>query len=119
MNEVQTGASSALFGSGRHTNVSRGLAEFHGRRTVLVTAKGEAVLALPVEGLDGRRLAEFTALCGPVVPQLIITERRALALGLDASTPIALSLSAGDGARKILALVSDCLLYTSPSPRDS
>ena len=92
MNEVQTGASSALFGSGRHTSVSRGLGEFHGRRPVLVTAKGEAVLALPVEGLDGRRLAEFTALCGPVMPQLIITERRALALGLDASTPIALSL---------------------------
>jgi GTP cyclohydrolase II len=107
MNEVQTGASSALFGSWRHTSVSRGLGEFHGRRPVLVTATGEAVLALPVEGLDGRRLAEFMALCGPVVPQLIITERRALALGLDASTPMALSLSAGDGARKILALVSN------------
>jgi GTP cyclohydrolase II len=106
MNEVQTGASSALFGSWRHTSVSRGLGEFHGRRPVLVTAKGEAVLALPVEGLDGRRLAEFMALCGPVVPQLIITERRALALGLDASTPMALSLSAGDGARKILALAT-------------
>ena len=37
MNEVQTGASSALFGSWRHTNVSRGLGEFHGRRPVLVT----------------------------------------------------------------------------------
>ena len=107
MNEVQTGASSALFGSWRHTGVSRGLGEFQGRRPVLVTAKGEKVLALPVEGLDGRRLAEFTALCGPVVPQLILTERRALALGLDASTPMALSLSAGDGARKILALVSN------------
>src|SRR5712664_3090011 len=107
MNEVQTGASSALFGSWRHTNVSRGLGEFHGRLPVLVTAKGEAVLALPVEGLDGRRFAEFMALCGPVVPQLIITERRALALGLDASTPIASSLPGGDAARKIFALVSD------------
>ena len=90
MNEVQTGASSALFGSWRHTGVSRGLGEFQGRRPVLVTATGEKVLALPVEGLDGRRLAEFTALCGPVVPQLILTERRALALGLDASTPTTL-----------------------------
>jgi GTP cyclohydrolase II len=117
MNEVQTGASSALFGSWRHTSVSRGLGEFHGRRPVLVTAKGEAVLALPVEGLDGRRLAEFMALCGPVVPQLVITERRALALGLDASTPIALSLSAGDGARKILALVSDTTNDRLPAAR--
>ena len=42
MNEVQTGASSALFGSWTHTSVSRGLGEFHGRRPVLVTAKDEA-----------------------------------------------------------------------------
>jgi GTP cyclohydrolase II len=117
MNEVQTGASSALFGRGRHTSVSRGVGEFHGRRPVLVTAKGEAVLALPVEGLDRRRLAEFMTLCGPVVPQLIITERRALALGLDASTPIALSLSAGDSARKILALVSDTTNDRLPAAR--
>jgi hypothetical protein len=78
MNEAQTGASSALFGSRRHTSVSRGLGEFHGRRPVLFTATGEAVLALPVEGLDRQRLFEFTALCAPVLPQLIITERRAL-----------------------------------------
>jgi GTP cyclohydrolase II len=56
-------------------------------------------------------------LCGPVVPQLIITERRALALGLDASTPIALSLSAGDSARKILALVSDTTNDRLPAAR--
>ena len=79
MNEAQTGASSALFGSRRHTRVSRGLGEFHGRRPVLFTATGEAVLALPVEGLDRQRLFEFMALCAPVMPQLIITERRALA----------------------------------------
>ena len=107
MSEVQTGASSALFGSRGHTSVSRGLGEFHGRRPVLITATGEAVLALPVEGLDGQRLAEFIALCGPVVPRLIVTERRALALGLDASTPMALPLSASDDANAILALVTD------------
>ncbi len=107
MNEVQTGASSALFGSRGQTDVGRGLGEFHGRRPVLITATGEAVLALPVEGLDGLRLAEFTALCAPVVPQLIITERRALALGLDASTPMTLPLSASDNANTILALVTD------------
>jgi GTP cyclohydrolase II len=107
MSEVQTGASSALFGSWGHTSVSRGLGEFHGRRPVLITAKGEAILALPVEGLDGKRLAEFLALCGAVVPRLVITERRALALGLDALTPMELSLSASDGANTILALVAD------------
>ena len=104
---MRTGASSALFGGTGHTSVSRGLGEFHGRRPVLITATGEAILALPVEGLDGQRLAEFTALCGPAVPRLIVTQRRALALGLDASTPMALSLSADDDANSVLSLVTD------------
>ena len=115
MNDVQTGASSALFGSRGQTGVSRGIGEFHGRRPVLITAAGEAILAVPVEGLDGQRLAEFVALCGPVVPQLIITERRALALGLDASTPMALPLSAGDDANAILALVTDATADRVPA----
>jgi GTP cyclohydrolase II len=117
MSEVQTGASSALFGSRGHTGVSRGLGEFHGRRPVLITATGEAVLALPVEGLDQQRLAEFLALCGPVVPRLIITERRALALGLDASTPMALPLSADDDANTILALVTNATSDRIPAAR--
>jgi len=117
MSELQMGASSALFGSRAHTSVSRGLGEFHGRRPVLITATGEAVLALPVEGLDGQRLAEFMALCGPIVPRLIITERRALALGLDASTPMALPLSAGDDANAILALVTDATSERIPAAK--
>lgn len=65
------------------------------------------MLALPVEGLNAQRLGEFTALCGPAVPRLIVTQRRALALGLNASTPMALSLSADDDANSILSLVTD------------
>ena len=107
MSDVQTAASSALFGARGYTGVSRGLGEFHARRPVLITATGEAILALPVEGLDVQRLDEFTALCGPVVPRLIVTRRRALALGLDASTPMALSLAADDTANSILSLVTD------------
>lgn len=106
MTEVRTVSNTALFGNRRHTNVSRGLGEFHARRPVLITAREEATLALPVEGLDRLRLAEFKALCGPVEPKLIITERRALALGLDASTPMALPLPAGADANTILALVT-------------
>jgi GTP cyclohydrolase II len=117
MSKVQTGASSALFGRRGHTSVSRGLGEFHGRRPVLITAPGEAVLALPVEGLDERRLAEFTALCGSVRPQIILTEQRARALGLDASTPMALSLSADDDADVILALVTDATSDRIPAAR--
>jgi GTP cyclohydrolase II len=72
---------------------------------------------LPVEGLDRQRLFEFMALCAPVMPQLIITERRALALGLDASTPTALALSAGDNAGTILALVTDATNHRMPAAR--
>jgi GTP cyclohydrolase II len=115
MSNVHTGASSALFGRRGHTSVSRGLGEFHGRRPVLITATGEAILALPVEGLDGQRLREFIALCGAVVPRLIITEQRARSLGLDASTPMALSLSAGDDARGILALVTEATADRVPA----
>lgn len=107
MSDVQTDASPALFGGRGHTSVSRGLGEFHARRPVLISAAGEAMLALPVEGLDAQRLGEFTALCGPAAPRLIVTQRRALALGLDASTPMALSLSADDDANSILSLVTD------------
>jgi len=117
MSEVQTGASSALFGSRGHTGVTRGLGEFHGRRPVFVTAGGEAVLALPVEGLDGQRLAEFMALCGPVAPQLVITRRRALALGLDATAPMALALPASGGANAILALVTDATNENIPAAK--
>jgi GTP cyclohydrolase II len=117
MSEVQTGASSALFGRWGHTSVSRGLGEFLGRRPVLITAADEAVLALPVEGLDGKRLAEFMALCGPATPQLILTAQRARTLGLDASMPMALSLPEGDDAAVILALVTDATSDHVPAAR--
>jgi GTP cyclohydrolase II len=117
MSEVETGASSALFGRWGHTSVSRGLGEFQARRPVLITAEDKAVLALPVEGLDGPRLAEFMALCAPALPQLIITERRALALALDASAPMALPLSADDDANTILALVTDATNDRIPAAR--
>jgi GTP cyclohydrolase II len=117
MIEVQTDTGSALFGGRGHTSVSRGLGEFQARRPVLITARGETVLALPVEGLDGERLSEFMALCAPVVPQLIITERRALALGIEASTPMTLSLSANEDANAILALVLDATNDRTPAAR--
>jgi GTP cyclohydrolase II len=107
MSKVRTDASSTLFGSKGHISVSRGLADIHGGRPVLITAADKTLLALPVEGLDGQRLAAFMALCSPSLPRLIITERRALALGLRATTPMALRLAANDDASTILALVTD------------
>jgi GTP cyclohydrolase II len=117
MSDVHTGAISALFGSRGHTGVSRGISEFQARRPVLLTATQGAVLALPAEGIDGQRLREFMALCGPIVPRLIVTEQRARALGLDASTPMALPLPVDDDANAILALVTDATNDHVPAGR--
>lgn len=75
------------------------------------------MLVLPVEGLDRLRLVEFKASCGPVRPELIITQWRALALGLDASAPMALPLPAGTDANTILALVTAATHDRRPAAR--
>ena len=97
---------SSLFGTKGQIGVNRGVAEFHARRPVLISGAGETLLTLPVEGLDAPRLAEFVALCAPVVPRLVITARRALALGLNATTPVALNFTACLDVDTILALVA-------------
>lgn len=107
MTAAGTGVSSALFGTRGHTSVSRGLAEFQSRRPVLIKGAGETIFALPVEGLDKQRLTEFRALCAPCVPRLIITARRAFALGIHADEPMALCISATDDAKTILSFVTD------------
>jgi GTP cyclohydrolase II len=103
---VRANMGSSLFGTKGQIGVNRGLAEFHARRPVLISGAGETLLALPVEGLDAQRLAEFVALCAPVVPRLVITARRALALGLNATMPVALNFTAGLDVDIILALVA-------------
>src|SRR5664279_3942794 len=107
MSAVKRHLVSSLFGTKLQIDVGRGIAEFHAGRPVLITDDGETLLALPVEGLDAQRLAEFVALCAPIVPRLVITARRALALGLDATAPVALNLGAGLDVDMILALVAD------------
>jgi GTP cyclohydrolase II len=107
MSAVKRHLVSCLFGTKLQIDVGRGIAEFHAGRPVLITDDGETLLALPVEGLDAQRLAEFMALCAPVAPRLVITARRALALGLEATTPVALQLAVGFDADTILALVAD------------
>src|SRR5476649_2925908 len=107
MSAVRTNLSSSLFGSKGQIGVNRGLAEIHARRPVLITGGCDTLLALPVEGLNAQRLAEFMTLCAPAVPRLVITARRALALGIEASTPVALRLTPGCDANTILALVAE------------
>jgi GTP cyclohydrolase II len=107
MNAAHSPANSALFGNEEHLSVSRTLSELQGRRPIRINAPGEVLFALPVEGLDDQRLREFVALCGPNAPKLIVTRQRARAIGLEASTPMALPLSREVRTSDILALAAD------------
>jgi GTP cyclohydrolase II len=107
MNAAYSAASSALFGSEDDLAVSRALSELHARRPVRIDAPGEALLALPVENLDDDRLDEFAGLCCPNALELILTQQRARAIGIEASAPIILPLSAETRTSDILALAAN------------
>src|SRR5215218_622602 len=104
MNTAHTPANSALFGNEQYVSVSRALGELQARRPIRVNAPGEVLFALPVENLDDPRLRAFVGLCGPNAPELIVTQQRACAIGIEASTPMALSLSGEARSSDIFAL---------------
>lgn len=107
MNQVGKTVVSSLFGPRQQVGVNRGVAEFNARRPVLISGRRDLLLALPVEGLDAQRLAEFVVLCAPAVPRLVVTKRRALALGFNASSPVAMGLDGAFDVVTIFALVTD------------
>src|ERR1700724_3078963 len=92
---------SGLFGAPGQVEVERGLAEFRGGRPVRVVTRGQSIVALPVDGLDAHRLTAFKAFAAPALPRLVISARRARALGLDVSEPVAITL---DGSEDIETL---------------
>jgi GTP cyclohydrolase II len=106
MSRVGRDVASALFGSNGQIGVTRGIAEFHAGRPVLVSSERETVLALPVEGLDTARLHEFVDLCAPALPYLIVTERRGHALGLDVDGATSLRFASKPNAATILAFAA-------------
>jgi len=120
MNAVPPPSDSLLFGSRDYTDVSRALSELQARRPVRIHTAGEGLLALPVEGLDDQRLAEFEALCRPAELNLVVTRQRALALGISTSTPLSVPLSKMN-ASAILDLATEtkirCTAETRPANR--
>jgi GTP cyclohydrolase II len=97
-----------VFGSPERVLVKRGLAEFRSNRPVIFSSQdGKFHIALPVDRLDGARLRAFEHLCAPAKPRLVVTARRARALGIEASGPTALALPEIGGAEAILSLVED------------
>ena len=99
-------AESAIFGSRKHLDVSRALSELQARRPVRVSTPDDDLIALPVEGLDDRRLHEFAVRCSPATPKLIVTQQRARAIGIQTSVPMALSLPRTAGASEIFELAA-------------
>lgn len=107
MSAARPSPSSALFGSPEYTSVSRALGELQARRPITINAPGEELFLLPIEGLNDERLADFLSLCRPAMPDLIITQQRALALGLAATAPMAIRLPDGLNAGEIINLVAE------------
>jgi GTP cyclohydrolase II len=97
----------ALFGSPEQVGVVRSVAEFRARRPVIISEKYESLLVLPVDGIDGARLEAFKALSAPQPPKLVLSPRRANALGFDTNVPMTAALSADTNADVLLALVVD------------
>ena len=101
-------AGSGVFGSPDRVLVKRALAEFRSSRPVMFSSQaGKFHLALAVEGLDAARLRAFEHLCAPAKPKLVVTARRARALGIETNEPVALALPQGGDAEAICSLVAD------------
>jgi GTP cyclohydrolase II len=109
-------AGGGVFGSPDRVMVKRGLAEFRAGRPVIISSgSANFLIALPVDGLNAARLAAFAALCAPVKPKLIVTARRACALGIDATGPMTLPLPDRAEPDEIYSLVADA----DPEPVDT
>jgi GTP cyclohydrolase II len=102
----QASAREALMGLPDQVAAERALSEFRCGRPVLVTGD-ERSIALPVDGMSDERLEAFRRLCAPAPLQLVVTDRRARALGISAAGPVALPLADGDTAADILSLAAD------------
>ena len=97
---------SGLFGTPKQVAVERGLGEFRSGRPVIVSSAGKRVVALPVDGMSDQGLAAFRLLCAPGRPHLLVTARRARALGLDAAGPTGLAIGDLHNAAAIFSLAA-------------
>ncbi|HEY6257598.1 MAG TPA: GTP cyclohydrolase II RibA [Xanthobacteraceae bacterium] len=103
----QASARMALMGLPDHVAVERALSEFRCGRPVVMTGGDERTVVLPVDGVSDEQLIAFRRLCAPAPLRLVVTERRALSLGLAAAGPIALAVNDSDSAADILSLAAD------------
>lgn len=86
--------------------VERALSEFRSARPVLITSPGDSIMALPVDGMTEAMLTQFRQLTRPLRPFLLITARRARAIGVKASGDIAIALPDFCSFAEIFSLAS-------------
>jgi GTP cyclohydrolase II len=98
---------SGLFGAAEQIAVERGLAEFRSGRPVILTSAEERVAVLPVDGMTDEALVSFRRLCAPRRPHLLITARRARALGLEGAGPTGLAVGDLHDRAAIFSLAAD------------
>jgi GTP cyclohydrolase II len=95
-----------LFGERAQVSVERALSEFRSGRPVVITSAKDAVTALPVDGMTQEMLVAFRLLSRPVRPLLLITGRRARAIGVETSDPAGIALPDFCSAGEIFSLAT-------------
>jgi GTP cyclohydrolase II len=98
---------SGLFGAAEQIAVERGLGEFRCGRSVILTSVEERVAVLPVDGMTDEALVSFRRLCASARPHLLITARRARALGLEGAGPTGLAVGDLHDRAAIFSLAAD------------
>src|SRR5262245_46117672 len=94
----------SLLGEPAQVAVERALSEFRSGRPVLITSASDAITALPVDGMTEAMLVAFRLLSRPVF--LLVTARRARAIGVEASGPTGIALPDFCSAGEIFSLAS-------------
>ncbi len=102
-----SGSGNALFGDAKQIASERGLAELRAGRPVIVQSASESVVVIGVDGLSNSTLIAFRHLCVPERPFLLLTGRRARALGIELEGPIGLAIGDLLDAGAIFALAAD------------
>lgn len=96
-----------MLGSPKQVAVERGLNEFRAGRPVILKSSTDCALLLPVDGMSDTSLALFKNMCAPERPYLLVTARRARALGLSGRAPTGLAIGDLHDAAAIFSLAAE------------
>jgi len=104
--EDTRGRGLGLFGMPDDIAVQRGIAEFQAGRPVAIRDGEDMIIAMPVDGLADATFDAFKALCDPAIAHLLVTARRAHALGLEASGPMLIAVAPADTREIVWSLAT-------------